>query len=64
MKRCSFEAIVQECRGYHYQGVRLDPEIGRSDWSVYNLCDEQILQASLDAYVCAELGVWVRLWEL
>ncbi|CAA7016227.1 unnamed protein product [Microthlaspi erraticum] len=64
MRRCSFEAIVQECMGYHYQGVRLDPEISTSDWSVYNLCDEQILQASLDAYVCAELGVWIRLWEL
>ncbi|VVA97376.1 unnamed protein product [Arabis nemorensis] len=61
LSACSFETIVEECMGY--QGVRLDPEISMSDWSVYNLCDEQILQASLDAYVCFELGVWARLWE-
>ncbi|CAA7016228.1 unnamed protein product [Microthlaspi erraticum] len=58
MSDCSFEAIVKECMGYH--GVRLDGEISMSDWSVYNLCNEQILQASLDAYVCAQIGVWLR----
>ncbi|ESQ48787.1 hypothetical protein EUTSA_v10022181mg, partial [Eutrema salsugineum] len=62
MRGCSFEEIVQECMGY--QGVRLDPEISMSDWSVYDLCLDQILQASLDVYVCSELGVWARLWEV
>ncbi|KFK38597.1 hypothetical protein AALP_AA3G134400 [Arabis alpina] len=62
LRSCSFEVIVEECLGYY--GVRLDPEISMSDWSVYSLFDEQILQASLDAYVCSELGVWARLWEV
>lgn len=62
MRSCSFGEIVEECMGY--PGVRLDPGISRSDWSVYNLFDEQILQASLDVYVCSELGVWARLWEV
>lgn len=62
MRGCSFEEIVEECMGY--QGVRLDPEISMSDWSVYDLDLDQILQASLDAYVCSQLGVWARLWEV
>ncbi|CAF2079549.1 hypothetical protein HID58_044316 [Brassica napus] len=61
MSRCSFEEMVEECMGY--QGVRLDRGISMSDWSAYELDHEQILQASVDAYVCFELGVWVRLWE-
>ncbi|CAH8356720.1 unnamed protein product [Eruca vesicaria subsp. sativa] len=61
MSRCSFEEVVEECMGY--QGVRLDRGISMSDWSLYELDHEQILQASVDAYVCYELGVWVRLWE-
>ncbi|EOA33037.1 hypothetical protein CARUB_v10016368mg [Capsella rubella] len=61
MRGCSFEEIVEECMGY--QGVRLDPEISMSDWAVFNLDHDQILQASLDAYVCHLLGVWARLWE-
>ncbi|KAL1204776.1 hypothetical protein V5N11_017385 [Cardamine amara subsp. amara] len=62
LRGCSFEVIVEECMGY--QGVRLDPDISMSDWSVYYLHHDQILQASLDAYVCFQLGVWVRLWEV
>ncbi|CAE5966996.1 unnamed protein product [Arabidopsis arenosa] len=62
MRRCSFEEIVEECMGY--QGVMLDPEISMSDWTVYDLDLDQILQASLDAYVCHQLGVWARLWEV
>ncbi|CAH2053904.1 unnamed protein product [Thlaspi arvense] len=62
MRGRSFEAIFHERMGF--QGVRLDPEISRSDWSVYELSDEQILQASLDVCVCAKLGVWERLWEV
>ncbi|XP_010499002.1 PREDICTED: uncharacterized protein LOC104776602 [Camelina sativa] len=61
MRGCSFEEIVEEVMGY--QGVRLDPEISMSDWTAYDLDDDQILQASLDAYVCHQLGVWARLWE-
>ncbi|EFH61161.1 hypothetical protein ARALYDRAFT_478600 [Arabidopsis lyrata subsp. lyrata] len=62
MRRCSFAEIVEECMGY--QGVTLDPEISMSDWTVYDLDLDQILQASLDAYVCHQLGVWARLWEV
>lgn len=62
MKRSSFEEIVEECMGY--RGVRLDPEVSISDWSVYNLCDDQILQVSIDVYACSELGVRYRLWEV
>ncbi|KAL9291136.1 putative ribonuclease H-like superfamily [Arabidopsis thaliana] len=62
MRRSSFEEIVEECMGY--QGVMLDPEISMSDWTAYDLDLDQILQASLDAYVCHQLGVWTRLWEV
>ncbi|ESQ47348.1 hypothetical protein EUTSA_v10028212mg [Eutrema salsugineum] len=58
----SFEKIVETCMGY--QGVRLDRQISKSDWSVDNLCLGQILQASLDAFVCFKLGVSARLWEV
>ncbi|XP_010468138.1 PREDICTED: uncharacterized protein LOC104748153 [Camelina sativa] len=61
MRGCSFEEIVEEVMGY--QGVRLDPDISMSDWTAYDLDNDQILQASLDAYVCHQLGVWARLWE-
>ncbi|CAN6991822.1 unnamed protein product, partial [Brassica rapa subsp. trilocularis] len=61
MSRCSFEEMVEECMGY--RGVRLDRGISMSDWSAYELDHEQILQASVDAYVCFKLGVLVRLWE-
>ncbi|CAA7016230.1 unnamed protein product [Microthlaspi erraticum] len=62
LKRCSFEKIVEACMGY--RGVRLDPRISMSDWGVYDLSHEQILQASVDAYVCCKLGVWESLWEV
>ncbi|KAG7584576.1 Ribonuclease H-like superfamily [Arabidopsis suecica] len=62
LRGCSFEEIVEECMGY--RGVRLDPEVSRSDWSVYDLCEDQILQASIDVYVCFKLGVRARLWEV
>ncbi|XP_010468139.1 PREDICTED: uncharacterized protein LOC104748154 [Camelina sativa] len=62
MEISSFEEIVEECMGY--QGVRLDPDISMSDWTVYDLYDDQILQASLVAYVCHELGVRARLWQV
>ncbi|KAG7624950.1 Ribonuclease H-like superfamily [Arabidopsis thaliana x Arabidopsis arenosa] len=62
MRGCSFEVIVEECLGY--RGVRLDREISMSDWSAYELCDDQILQASIDAHVCFKLGVKYRLWKV
>lgn len=62
LKRCSFEEIVETCMGY--RGVRLDPRISMSDWGVYDLRHEQILQASVDAYVCCKLGVWECLWDV
>ncbi|KAL1204777.1 hypothetical protein V5N11_017386 [Cardamine amara subsp. amara] len=61
LRRCSFEKIVEECMGY--RGVRLDKKISRSDWSVYELCYDQIRQASIDAYVCFKLAVIDHLWE-
>ncbi|XP_006299895.2 uncharacterized protein LOC17892361 [Capsella rubella] len=62
LRGCSFEEIVEQCLGY--RGVRADPEVSRSDWSVYDLCHDQILQASIDVYVCYKLGVTGRLWEV
>ncbi|KAG7581672.1 Ribonuclease H-like superfamily [Arabidopsis suecica] len=60
MRGCSFEEIVEECMGY--PGVRLDPAISMSDWSVYVLDRDQVLQASIDVHVCHLLGVLARLW--
>ncbi|CAH8260212.1 unnamed protein product [Arabidopsis lyrata] len=60
MRGCSFEEIVEECLGY--PGVRLDPAISMSDWSVYILDRDQVLQASIDVHVCHRLGVLARLW--
>ncbi|EOA31428.1 hypothetical protein CARUB_v10014617mg [Capsella rubella] len=62
LRGCSFEVIVEECLGY--RGVRLDRQVSMSDWSAYDLCHRQILQASLDVYVCYKLGVKYRLWQL
>ncbi|KAF2569055.1 hypothetical protein F2Q68_00026282 [Brassica cretica] len=58
MRRCSFEEIVDVCM--RCPGVRLDPEISMSDWSAEDLSHEQIRQASLDVYVCFQLGVCHR----
>lgn len=61
MRRCSFEEIVDVCM--RCPGVRLDPEISMSDWSAEDLSHEQVRQASLDVYVCFQLGVCHRIWE-
>ncbi|CAL9220536.1 unnamed protein product [Arabidopsis halleri] len=61
LKGRSFEVVVEECLGY--RGVRLEKAIGMSDWSVYDLSYDQILQASIDVYVCSKLGIRHRLWE-
>ncbi|KAG2246082.1 hypothetical protein Bca52824_085710 [Brassica carinata] len=55
----SFEEIVEKCMGF--RGVKLDRGISRSDWSVEYLSNDQILQVSVDAYVCFKLGVSARL---
>ncbi|VVA97378.1 unnamed protein product [Arabis nemorensis] len=60
--RCSFEEIVEVCLGR--RGVRLDRTVSMSDWSAFNLCDDQILQASVEAFVCCKLGVLNHLWEV
>ncbi|WZY73858.1 hypothetical protein YC2023_006098 [Brassica napus] len=57
----SFEEIVETCMGF--RGVRLDKNISKSNWSVGYLSHDQLLQASVDAYVCFKLGVDARLWE-
>ncbi|KFK38599.1 hypothetical protein AALP_AA3G134600 [Arabis alpina] len=61
LRGCSFEEIVEVCLGR--RGVSLDPEISMSDWR-FNLSHDQILQASIDAFVCCKLGVRNRLWEV
>ncbi|KAJ0242473.1 Polynucleotidyl transferase [Hirschfeldia incana] len=58
----SFGKIVEECMGL--EGVRLDPRISKSDWSVGYLSNEQLIQASVDAYVSCKLGVDARLWQV
>ena len=58
----SFEEIVEKCMGF--RGVKLDRGISRSDWSVEYLSNDQILQVSVDAYVCFKLGVSARLWQV
>ncbi|KAH0943840.1 LOW QUALITY PROTEIN: hypothetical protein HID58_003477 [Brassica napus] len=58
----SFEEIVEKCMGF--RGVKLDRGISRSDWSVEYLSNDQILQVSVDAYVCFKLDVSARLWQV
>ncbi|CAN8242407.1 unnamed protein product [Cochlearia groenlandica] len=48
--------------GLGHRGVSVDLEISSGDWSVDYLSLEQILQASVDAFVCHQLGVVKRLW--
>ncbi|EOA31416.1 hypothetical protein CARUB_v10014596mg [Capsella rubella] len=62
MRLCSFEQIVKERLGR--AGVRLDPAICMSDWGVYILSHDQVLQASIESCVCFKLAVEERLWEL
>lgn len=62
MRFCSFEQIVKERLGR--AGVRLDPAICMSDWGVYILSHDQVLQASIESFVCFKLAVEERLWEL
>ncbi|XP_010465011.1 PREDICTED: uncharacterized protein LOC104745460 [Camelina sativa] len=62
LRRCSFKVIVEECLGY--RGVKLNRRVSMSDWSEYDLCDRQVLQASIDAFVCFKLGVKYRLWQV
>ncbi|KAH0855631.1 hypothetical protein HID58_004021 [Brassica napus] len=51
-------------RMYGFRGVKLDRGISRSDWSVEYLSNDQILQVSVDAYVCFKLDVSARLCKL
>ncbi|CAL9220538.1 unnamed protein product [Arabidopsis halleri] len=62
MRFCSFEQIVKERLGR--EGVRLDPAICMSDWGVYMLSHDQVLQASIESCVCFMLAVEERLWEV
>ncbi|CAE5967001.1 unnamed protein product [Arabidopsis arenosa] len=62
MRGCSFEEIVEENLGH--QGVRLDPQVSMSDWRVYDLGYDQILQASIDVYACCQLAILDHLWEV
>ncbi|XP_006299142.2 uncharacterized protein LOC17891975 [Capsella rubella] len=62
LKGCSFGVIVEENLGY--QGLGLDSEVSRSNWSVENLSYDQIFQASIDAYCSFKLGVLDHLWEV
>ncbi|KAG7630963.1 3'-5' exonuclease domain [Arabidopsis suecica] len=61
MRGCSFEEIVDEFLGSPGSGLRLDPAISMSDWSVHVLDRDQVLQASIDVHVCHLLGVMARL---
>ncbi|XP_010550690.1 PREDICTED: uncharacterized protein LOC104821485 [Tarenaya hassleriana] len=61
LRDSSFETIVKECLGY--EGVDLKPSISKSDWDRYILRHDQILQATVDAFVCFKLGVEERLWK-
>ncbi|XP_010513029.1 PREDICTED: uncharacterized protein LOC104788971 [Camelina sativa] len=62
LKNSSFEKIVEERLGH--RGVRKEKKICMSDWGVYKLYDDQIVQASHDVYVCCKLGVEERIWEM
>ncbi|XP_010418894.1 PREDICTED: uncharacterized protein LOC104704518 [Camelina sativa] len=52
-----FEVIVEE--GLGYPGVGRYRRESMSNWSVRNLSNDQIMQASVDAYCCFKLGVQV-----
>ncbi|XP_006407333.2 Werner Syndrome-like exonuclease [Eutrema salsugineum] len=62
LSRRSFEEIVEECMGY--PGVTVVQEISMSDWGVDYLSLDQVLLASVDAYVSFKLGVRARLWQV
>ncbi|XP_010448376.1 PREDICTED: uncharacterized protein LOC104745462 [Camelina sativa] len=56
--KCSkFEEIVEE--GLGYAGVGEYRRESMSDWSVWKLSDDQIIQAAVDAYCAFKLGVLV-----
>ncbi|KAI8561868.1 hypothetical protein RHMOL_Rhmol04G0375300 [Rhododendron molle] len=58
--RASRETIVRECLGFD---VDFNTRIGRSDWEKYELDDEQILYAAVDAYCSFLIGKDLRAWE-
>ncbi|KAH7842396.1 hypothetical protein Vadar_004885 [Vaccinium darrowii] len=57
----SRETIVRECLGVD---VDFAMWVGRSDWDDYDLHDDQILYASVDAYCSFLIGKDLRAWEL
>ncbi|KAH7844795.1 hypothetical protein Vadar_031762 [Vaccinium darrowii] len=57
----SREWIVRECLGFD---VDFEMWIGRSEWDDYELDDDQILYASVDAYCSFLIGKDLRAWEL
>lgn len=54
LRRASFETIVEECLGY--RGVGLDRAICMSNWEDYVLSEDQVSQATVDAYVAFLMG--------
>ncbi|XP_010486964.1 PREDICTED: uncharacterized protein LOC104765009 [Camelina sativa] len=57
LKRSKFEVIVEE--GLGYPGVEQYRGKSMSNWSVWKLSNDQIIQASVDAYCSFKLGVQV-----
>ncbi|CAH9133832.1 unnamed protein product [Cuscuta epithymum] len=57
----SVEAIVSECLGF--EGVYLDQAISMSRWDAHHLSWEQVLQATVKAYVAFEIGKNQGAWR-
>ncbi|KAF9594355.1 hypothetical protein IFM89_030484 [Coptis chinensis] len=54
LQRASMESLVGRFFGYH--GVGKDPNVARSEWDADWLDDEQVLYASVDAFVSFQMG--------
>ncbi|OWM88033.1 hypothetical protein CDL15_Pgr016606 [Punica granatum] len=61
MKAASFETIVREWLGYH--GVRLERQISVSDWEAAELHDDQVKQATFDAFLSLRIGMMIEAWN-
>ncbi|CAH9127585.1 unnamed protein product [Cuscuta epithymum] len=57
----SVEKIVRECLGF--EGVCLDQAISRSRWDAHFLSWDQVLQATVKAYVAFQIGKNEHAWR-
>ncbi|KAL5700813.1 hypothetical protein ACHQM5_026220 [Ranunculus cassubicifolius] len=61
LKSASMEGLVS--RVLRFDGVKKDNDVGRSNWDVYWLTEEQVLYAAVDAYVSFQMGKEMSVWN-